>query len=298
MFKKVTFSIFFLALAMLTQAQNFDIEGHRGCRGLMPENTIEAFIKALDLGVNTLELDVCISKDKKVVVSHEPYFHANYCSHPDGKPVKKSEEKSLNLHLMTYDEIKRYDTGKRGNAEFPEQQKIPTYKPLLSEVFIACEAYIKKKGLKSVRYNIEIKSEEKEYGVSQPATVAEFTELVYQEITKYIKPNRIILQSFDFNVLKHWKQQTNAGRYQKVTLSALVTMKGPEKTVEELGFQPDVFSSYFKFLTENKVKFCHEKGIKVVPWTVNEIDDMKKIKAIGSDGLITDYPDRAKSIGL
>ena len=102
-----------------------------------------------------------------------------------------------------------------------------------------------------MRYNIEIKSEEKEYGISQPATVAEFTDLVYQEITKYIKPERIVLQSFDFNVLKHWKQQTDAGRYQKVTLSALVTMKGPEKTIEELGFQPDVFSSYFNLVVYN-----------------------------------------------
>lgn len=279
---------------MTSHAQSFDLEGHRGCRGLMPENTIPAFLKAIDLGVTTLELDVCISKDRKVVVSHEPYFHAAYSTHPDGKPVTRSEEKSLNLYQMTYDEIRKFDTGKRGNADFPEQQKIETHKPLLSEVFTACENYLKQKGLKPVRYNIEIKSEEKEYGVSQPATIEDFSDLVYQEIIRYVSPERVVLQSFDFNVLKHWKKQIDAKKYKKVNLSVLVTTKGPEKSFEDLGFLPDIFSSYYKFLTENKVKFCHEKGVKVIPWTVNEVEDMKKMKSLGTDGLITDYPDRAK----
>ena len=90
-------------------AQKFDIEGHRGCRGLMPENTIPAFKKALDLGVTTLELDVCISKDGQVVVSHEPYMNSLFCSKPDGSAVTKADEKSLNLYKMPYSEIKKYD---------------------------------------------------------------------------------------------------------------------------------------------------------------------------------------------
>lgn len=277
-------------------AQDFDLEGHRGARGLMPENTIPAFLKALDLGVTTLELDVCISKDKKVVVSHEPYMNALYASKPDGTEVTKAEETSLNLYQMTYRQIKQFDTGKRGNMLFPEQEKVATYKPLLSETIKACEAYIKKKGLKAVQYNIEIKSEEKEYGISQPQTVEEFSNLVYQEIIKYLPANRVILQSFDFNVLKFWHKQIESSQYKNISISALDEKTNPEKAFEELGFSPNFYSPYYKFLTKEQVQFCHEKNVKVVPWTVNTLEDMKKIIATGVDGLITDYPNRAKSL--
>lgn len=277
-------------------AQDFDLEGHRGARGLMPENTIPAFKKALDLGVTTLEMDVCISKDKKVVVSHEPYMNALYATKPNGLEVTKAEEASLNLYQMTYPQIKQFDTGKRGNALFPEQEKVATHKPLLSETIKACEAYIKEKGLKAVRYNIEIKSEEKEYGISQPETVEEFSNLVYQEIIKYLPANSVILQSFDFNVLKFWHKQIETKQYQNIALSALDEKTNPEKAFEELGFLPSFYSPYYKTLTKEQVQFCHEKNVKVVPWTVNTLEDMKKIKATGVDGLITDYPNRAKDL--
>ena len=290
--------IIYLQIALLflimttTNAQNFDFEGHRGCRGLMPENTIPAFKKALDLGVTTLELDVCISKDHQVVVSHEPYMNSLFCSKPDGSPVMKADEKTLNLYAMNYVEIMAYDSGIRGNILFPEQQKMATHKPLLSEMIQACEAYIKEKKLKPVKYNIEIKSEETEYGISQPKTVQEFSDLVYKEIIKLIPPERVILQSFDFNVLKYWKLQMDDKKYKRVILSALVENEMVDSSLAKLGFNPDIFSPYYKNLTQKRVDMCHEKGIKVVPWTVNKIEDMKAIKALGVDGLITDYPDR------
>jgi glycerophosphoryl diester phosphodiesterase len=291
---KSTYLQIILSLLIMTKinAQNFDFEGHRGCRGLMPENTIPAFKKALDLGVTTLELDVCISKDYQVVVSHEPYMNALFCSKSDGSPVTKADEKNLNLYAMTYDEIKQYDSGIRGNVLFPEQQKMATFKPLLRDMIQACEAYIKEKKLKPVKYNIEIKSEEKEYGISQPKTVEEFSDLVYQEIIKQLKPERVILQSFDFNVLKYWHLQINKKKYKKVTLSALVENEMVDPTLAKLGFNPDIFSPYYKNLIKRRVDMCHEKGIKVVPWTVNTVEDMKAMIALGVDGLITDYPDR------
>lgn len=291
---KITyFQIVLLFLIMAkTNAQNFDLEGHRGCRGLMPENTIQAFKKALDLGVTTLELDVCISKDHQVVISHEPYMNSLFCTKPDGTPVTKADEKKLNLYTMNYVEILPYDSGIRGNILFPEQQKITTYKPLLGMMIQNCEAYIKEKKLKPVKYNIEIKSEEQEYGISQPKTVEEFSDLVYQEIMKHLKPERVILQSFDFNVLKYWHLQMNTKKYKRVTLSALVENEMVDPSLAKLGFNPDIFSPYYKNLTQKRVNMCHEKGIKVVPWTVNTVEDMKVMKALGVDGLITDYPDR------
>lgn len=276
-------------------AQNYDIEGHRGCRGLMPENTIEAFLHALTYKVNTLELDVCISKDKKVVVSHEPYMNSLFCSHPSGIPVLKNEEKNLNLYQMEYDEIMKFDTGKRGNKNFPVQEKLSTFKPLLKDVFETIEAYIKKNNLKLVNYNIEIKSEKEEYGVSQPE-VAEFSNLVYEIINQYIPAERIVLQSFDFEVLKYWHKNIENKNYNKVKLAALVETKGVKPTFKELGFLPDIFSPYYKLLTKGKVRKCHSKGVQVIPWTVNDLEAMKKIKEMGTDGLITDYPNIASKL--
>ena len=293
---KNLFFYYFLLMTTTSFSQKFDIEGHRGCRGLMPENTIPAFKKALDLGVTTLELDVCISKDGKVIVSHEPYMNALFCSKPDGSPVTKADEKVLNLYKMPYSEIKKYDSGIRGNILFPEQQKIATFKPLLREMLKECEKYIKLNNLPKVHYNIEIKSEEQEYGISQPKTVKEFSDLVYQEIIRQVSPERIILQSFDFNVLKYWHLQFKDGKYKKVRLAALVENEMVDNTLASLGFNPDIFSPYYKNLIKRRVDMCHDKGIKVVPWTVNEVVNMKEIKALGVDGLITDYPNRFFSI--
>lgn len=279
----------------MNNSQIFEIQGHRGCRGLLPENTIEAFINALSYGVNTLELDVCISKDHQVVVSHEPFINSLFCSFPNGRPVMKNDEKQLNLYKMNYAEIKSFDSGSRGNKLFPEQQKISTYKPLLKEVFEKIEAFLKENNLPLVKYNIEIKSEPKEYGLSQP-NVAEFSQLVYQEIISKISPERIIVQSFDFEILKYWKSKILSKEYEKVNLAALVEMEGVRPTFKKLGFFPDIFSPYFRQLTFGKVKICHNLGVKVIPWTVNNIKDMELMKKIGTDGLITDFPNLARKI--
>lgn len=294
--KHIVLLLTYCLLSFSSVAQVFDIEGHRGSRGLMPENTIPAFKKALDLGVTTLEMDVCISKDLQVVVSHEPYMNALYVSKPDGSPITKEEESNFNLFKMTYSEIKQFDTGKRGNERFPEQQKMAVHKPLLSETIQACEAYIKEKGLKPVRYNIEIKSEESEYGISQPKTVEVFSDLVYQVIIHNLSADRVILQSFDFNVLKHWHSQILSKQYQNIELSALVEKLDAQATFSALGFLPSYYSPYFKILTKEEVQFCHEKQVKVVPWTINTVEEMKQTKALGVDGLISDYPNRAKDL--
>jgi len=280
---------------------SFDVQGHRGCRGLMPENTVPAFLKALDLGATTLEMDVVISKDKQVVVSHEPYFNAAFSITPDGKPVDKKEQKNLVLYQMDYADIKRYDVGSNGNGSYPEQAKLKIYKPLLSEVMAQAETYRKAKNLPSFSYNIEIKSEPSEYNKSQPEPAA-FCDLV-QAVLKAtsspegVTPDRIVIQSFDFAMLKHWKQQADAGNYPKVRLSALVeNLRSPEKNIDALGFTPDIYSPNFRLLSQNKIARLHDRGIKVIPWTVNQRNDMKRLKTWGVDGLITDYPDRASGL--
>jgi glycerophosphoryl diester phosphodiesterase len=262
----------------------------------MPENTIPAFIRALDEGVTTLEMDVVISKDKQVVVSHDSYMNADFCTDPAGKPVDKKAQKELILYRMDYANIKRYDVGGRGNSAFPEQQKIITYKPLLSEVITAVEDYRKNKKLLPVSYNIELKSEPSEYSRSQP-TPEPFCNLVQQVIRERLPAERVTIQSFDFAILAHWKKQIDNGQYPAVQLSALVSnLRGQEKNLAELGFTPDIYSPYHKLLTKKQITRLHEQHIRVIPWTVNQRDDMERLKRWGVDGLITDYPDRARDL--
>ena len=291
-------TLLFLIFPILTFAQTmeFEIQGHRGSRGLMPENTIPAFKKAIDLGVHTLELDVVISKDKKVVVSHDPFFNPNCTTDPSGKFITK--ENQGNLYQLTYEEIKKYDVGLRGNKDYPEQQKIAVYKPLLEDMIRESEKYAKAKGVKPLKYNIEIKSEEKEYDISQPK-VEEFSDLVYKVIIKQLPSERVTLQSFDYNVLKFWHKQIEQKKYKPIILSALIEPfdnNDVKFNLEKLGFKPQIWSPYFAQATEKRVKELHELGIKVIPWTVNKREDMEKVKAVGCDGLITDYPDRAKGL--
>jgi len=274
---------------------SYDLQGHRGCRGLMPENTIPAFLKALDLGVNTLELDVVLSQDGQVVISHEPYFNAAFSRKPDGTPV--TEEKNLVLYRMPYAEIKRYDVGSNGNPRFPEQQKQMVCKPLLHEMIAAVEAYRTEKKLPVFSYNIELKSEETEYDISQPRP-AEFCRLVNAVLTKAgIPADRLIIQSFDFAILQEWHRQMLTKQALPVQLAALVeNIRGIDHNLKKLGFKPAIYSPSYQLIGRDAVEKLHQQGIKVIPWTVNNVADMRRMLDFGVDGLITDYPNRAKDL--
>ena len=140
--------LFCLLLASTsTFAQNyiprFDIQGHRGARGLMPENTIPAFLMALDSGVTTLELDLAVTKDNQLVISHEPWMSAAICLSPLGDTIKTKDERKFNIYKMTYAEVKGWDCGSLGNEKFPQQKKQVAAKPLLQDAIVAVENHIK-----------------------------------------------------------------------------------------------------------------------------------------------------------
>ncbi|MBX2960865.1 MAG: glycerophosphodiester phosphodiesterase [Cyclobacteriaceae bacterium] len=292
----------------------FDLQGHRGARGIKPENTIPSMIEALKAGVTTLEMDVVITKDKQVILSHEPWLSSEICLKPGGEEIVRSEEKSLNIYQLLYDEVKQYDCGSKGNSKFPEQEKLASSKPLLSDVIIAVEDYIKNFSLYEVDYNIEIKSTPEEDDVYHPKP-EQFSDLVYQVIDQHLPWERVVIQSFDFRVLKYWNK-----KYPHVRLACLVAnTKSPEKNIQELGFIPSVYSPYYKLLKKENVDYLHTLQatfkpqlpvnqapnganstlrVRVIPWTVNEVEEMKALRAMGVDGLITDYPNRAADIGL
>jgi glycerophosphoryl diester phosphodiesterase len=284
----------------------FDVQGHRGARGLMPENTIPAFLVAIDSGVTTIEMDLAITKDKQVIVSHEAYMNADFCLDPAGKEIKGRDEKKFNIYKMSYAEVMNWDCGSKGNSKFPKQQKIKVSKPLLSDVIIATENHIKNSTRYQVDYNIEIKSGEDGDGIFHPKP-EEFSDLVYKLIDQYLPWDRIVIQSFDLRVLKYWNQ-----KYPNVRLALLIdNLKDASENFKALGFFPDIYSPEFHLLDKNEINHLHAltpsrllklgqkiRPMRIIPWTVNDESDMKELKEMGVDGIITDYPNRAQKLKL
>jgi glycerophosphoryl diester phosphodiesterase len=299
--KLMHFLIFSLLMSITGMAQyipKFDLQGHRGARGLMPENSIPSFITALNWGVTTLEMDVAVTKDKKIIVSHEPWMSPEICLKPDGSEIMPSANPAqwIYIYQLTFDQVQEFDCGTKPHPRFPEQQKKAVSKPLLRDVIAAVEDHIKSYTQYEVDYNIEIKSLPEGDDKFHPAPL-EFSDLVFQLIDQYLPWERVVIQSFDFRVLKYWHQ-----KYPSVRLAALVERKAnpleARETLKTLGFNPSVYSPDYLLLDKETISIMHKKKIRVIPWTVNEVEAMKTLKSWGVDGLITDYPNRAAELGL
>jgi glycerophosphoryl diester phosphodiesterase len=269
------------------QSASFDWQGHRGARGLLPENTLPSFLKALEYPqVATLELDLAVSQDSLLVVSHEPWMSHHICSHPDGRPVEESEEGGLVFFQMPYSLIKQFDCGSRGNARFPTQEAMAAYKPLLSEVVEAAEAFCVAQSREKPRYNIEIKIQPDYDGIKTPGPEA-FARLVLEEIERLGIKERACVQSFDVRPLQVLHRLDST-----LFLALLIdNPNGVAANLAELGFTPQAYSPYYQLVTDNVVKTAHAHGMKIIPWTVNDTASMKALIALGVDGIITDYPD-------
>lgn len=270
---------------------DFDLQGHRGARGLYPENSLEGFLAAVDLQVNTIELDVVISKDGQVVVSHEPWISSTICWGLNDKPV--AEGKELNIYKMNYSELTNYNCGSQPNPDFPLQARMPTYKPLLSEVISAVDANSAALELPALKYNIEIKSTAETDGIFHPAP-KQFCEMVLKVMQETKVLDRATIQSFDVRALQEMKLLAPS-----VPVALLISeTDGFEKDLQKLGFTPEIYSPNFHLVNATLIRACHQNGIKIIPWTVNEEEDMVDLLELGVDGLITDYPDVALTLKM
>lgn len=291
-----TYLLFLLNIVMMhpfsfSQQNNavvFDKQGHRGCRGLMPENTIPAMLHALDLGVTTLEMDVVISKDLAVLLSHEPFFNHEITTKPNGEQVLAKEEKQLNLYKMDYAEIKKYDVGTAPHPRFPRQQKLEVHKPMLIEVFDSVRAYCERENIPIPFFNIETKCLPISDNIYHPAP-DEFVQLLMEVIQKAGMEKYVTIQSFDFRTLQVLHRQ-----FPGMTTAMLIEdndRRSIEAQITSLGFRPEVYSPHYKLVTPALIEYCRQRNIKVIPWTVNSKADITRLIQLGVDGIITDYPD-------
>lgn len=270
----------------------FDWQGHRGCRGLMPENTIPAFLKAMEYPLlTTLELDLAVSKDGHLIVSHEPWFNPAICLKPNGDSIRTNEAEKTLLYQMNLADIQTYDCGSAGNARFPQQQHIKTYKPTLREVVEAVRAQYPRRS-NSIRWNIEIKSKPEWDAVRHPP-IEEFVRLVVKELRELHIDKSATVQSFDRRALQAMHTQAP-----DITVAQLIdNIRTFEWNLNELGFEPDIYSPFYQFVSKKMVRKCHRKGIKLVTWTTNDVESMRSLINMGVDGIITDYPNLIEEVG-
>lgn len=271
-----------------------DWQGHRGARGLLPENTLPAFLRALSYPeVKTLELDVVVSKDNRVIVSHEPWMSAEICTGPGGEKLSEKEEDRIRLMDLTAVEIATYDCGQLPHPSFPEQAKRPAAKPTLAAVFAAVDRYCVQNDRPAPRYNIELKYEAEHEGIYVPGR-ERFVELVLEDIDAWGHPDLVTLQCFDPPTLR-----VIHDRRPEIHLAYLDEFPGDlQQKMDAIGFIPPVYSPYYIHVDEDIMQQAKALNMNVVPWTVNTVEDMKKMIALGVSGIITDYPNRIAAVKL
>ncbi|MBR5299469.1 MAG: calcineurin-like phosphoesterase C-terminal domain-containing protein [Bacteroidales bacterium] len=265
-----------------------DVQAHRGGAGLMSENTVEAVKRALDLGVNTLELDLQVSKDGLIVVSHDPYLHYRYAIRPDGSYVEKDDTKEY-IYKMPYSEIAKYDVGSRPSEVWPDKECVKAVMPLANDLIDFVEKYTEEKGLSPVRYNIEIKSKDAAGEGQNWPTYDRFVTECCKFLHSKQLDDRLVVQSFDVRALNYLHE-----KYPEMNVSYLVDEDAPDfdTYMGYLKFTPQWLSPHHSITDEALVQKCREKGIKIVPWTVDEPEDIKRILDLGVDAIISNYPDR------
>ncbi|MDM7948078.1 glycerophosphodiester phosphodiesterase [Hydrogenophaga sp.] len=298
--------VILLALS-LDSAAAFDLQGHRGARGLAPENTLAGFEQALALGVSTLELDVVISADGVPVITHDPVLNPDITRDAAGRWL---QERNQPIHALTVQELQTWDVGRINPAsryarDFAEQvprdgERIPTLSSLFERV--------RQLGADGVRFNIETKLQP---GSAVPAATPEaFVRAIVEVVRAHGMERRVSLQSFDWRTLQIAQQLAPAipTAYLTAQLPRFDTVSSGEWTLglrrEAFESTPDqvasaggkIWSPHHSNLSQAVLRRARELRLRVIPWTVNEIADMERLMDWGVDGIITDRPDRLRAV--
>lgn len=302
----------FAVLGLCTSAMAFDLQGHRGARGLMPENTLPAFAEALSIGVSTLELDVGVTADGQVVVSHDPSLNSDLARDANGVWV----DGDLLIKDLTLQTLQSYNVGRvkprsRTQNRFPDQQAVDgTVMPALGQVF----ELVNEAGNESVRLNIETK-----INPGRPDNTVSpevFVDVLLSVIQEHQFEGRVTIQSFDWRTLQ--LVQAKTPKIETVYLTAQQDWLNNVKAIDgkpspwSAGFNLEqyggnvpamvnaaggaVWSPFFRDVTKERIQQAQELGLKVIPWTINDPGVMADLIEAGVDGIITDYPDRLRAL--
>ncbi|MFN7932274.1 MAG: glycerophosphodiester phosphodiesterase [Bryobacteraceae bacterium] len=255
-------------MTLSAQAISIQVHGHRGARAMRPENTMPAFLYAIEAGVDVLELDLAVTRDNVLVVSHDPMMNPAYCSGPEGTRV---------IREMTFQELQRWDCGAKANPAYPKQQAVPgTRVPALEEVLA-----LAKRG--KFEFNIETKIFRDRPHLTP--TPEEFARLLAASIEKHQLTSRVIVQSFDFRTLEAMKKLLPA-----VRLSALFGEKEKDYVRSGRATGAGIVSPHYTLITPENVAAAHLAGMQVVPWTANTPADWDRLIAAKVDAIISDDP--------
>ena len=266
--------------------KSFELHGHRGARGLAPENTLPSFEQAIEIGVDAIELDVVITKDEKVLVSHEAWMNPEICLDKNKREIQLSDLDKYRIFQMNFEETQDFDCGLKSNERFPEQFNEECTKPLLSSVLQMSRALSKNHG-KKLKYSIEIKSFPEGDEIFHPKP-SRFSRLVVEVIRKYVNEDSVYIQSFDKRILQHFKSY-----YPAYKLGYLIEHNNLDQALDELGFQPHFYGIKHSFIDAKTIKQAHKNDCKVFAWTVNEENDLERLVNLNIDTIVTDYPNKA-----
>ncbi|MBI4890248.1 MAG: glycerophosphodiester phosphodiesterase [Acidobacteria bacterium] len=258
-----------LTVMTIAAATPIEVHGHRGARTMRPENTLPAFEYAIQVGVDYLEMDLNVTKDDVLVVSHDAEINRKICTGPEGETL---------IRKLTLEQVKRFDCGAVRNPDFPRQQtvagtRIPTFDEVLA---------LAPKG--KFQFNVEMKSNPKK--PEQTPEAKQYAEMVVAAIRKHGLEKRVLLQSFDWRNLQAVKAIAP-----EIRLSALYGgLPKDFKAISKEAGGTQVVSVHYLLVTKGKVKSAHKAGIQVVPWTPNEEGQWKRLIGYGVDAIITDDP--------
>jgi glycerophosphoryl diester phosphodiesterase len=270
-----------LALALVMKnAAAIDVQGHRGARGHLPENTLASFELALSMGVNTLELDTGVTRDGVVVIHHDRRLNPDLARGPDGNWVQAP---APTIHSLTFAELQRYDVGRlRPGSQY--EKNFPSQKPLDGARIPRLADLLEAMRGSNVRFNIETKlsAEAPDETLGPDA----FARAVIREVRKAGLMARTTIQSFDWRTLKVVEREAH-----DIATAYLTSAKDSEPSRVRKA-RARIWSPNFQALNAEMVASAHALGLSIVPWTVNQPADIARVLELKVDGIISDYPDR------
>lgn len=274
----------------VTKQKEVLIHAHRGGAAIYPENTIEAMKHAVDLGVSYLELDLHVSKDSQVLVSHDAYFNSKKALKSSGDTISADSCKFYRIWEMAYDSVRTYDIGSKPNPRYPRRRNMVARVPLVNALIDSVEMYVDSLGLSPVRYNIEVKSWPSKDGVFTPEYKT-FADLCMQALLSHQLGDRLLVQCFDARTLNYVHQ-----KYPKVRLSYLVELEEGvtfSDFMKRLDFVPYAYSPQYPMVDAALVDSCKVYKMTLAPWTVDKREDILHLVSLGVDEIITNQPDSA-----